>query len=1262
MNRNIRSALSLWTLLSITALNALAADHSHATLRVLFLGDRAGHRPAERFASLQPVLAKRDMELVYTENMADLNSANLARFDCLLIYANTTRITPEQEKALFDFVSAGGGLAPIHCATYCFHNSSNYTELVGAQFKRHGTGVFKETIVNAEHPVMQGLAAIESWDETYVHHRHNTNRVVLAERRDETGAEPYTWVREHGKGRVFYTAWGHDQRTWTNANFQTLVEHGIRWASEKSPTKLSPRTGLKPFEFVPSDPLPNYLPSAQFGTQGEPIRTMQKPLPPEESLKHLVTPPGFTPNLFASEPNIFKPTWLAWDERGRVWICETVDYPNELMPENSGRDRVSILEDTDGDGRADKFTVFADKLSIPTGLVLVKGGAIVIHSGRTEFFKDTNGDDKADVRKVLFTGWNMRDTHATASNLRYGFDNWIWGTVGYSGFEGMVGGKQLRFAQGFFRFKPDGSALEYIRPSNNNTWGLGITEDNLIFGSTANNNASMYMPIANRYYEAVNGWSAARVDSIADSQRIYPLTDKVRQVDAHGRFTAGAGSAIYTARNFPKSYWNRFQFVAEPTGHLLGQFVLTATGTDFTAHNARSFAASDDEWTAPICAEVGPDGALWMIDWYNYIVQHNPTPRGFTVGKGAAYETPLRDKIHGRIYRITHADAKPVKAIRLDKVSPKELVAMLKNDNMFWRTHAQRLLVERNKKDIIPALCELVQDNSVDEIGLNPAAIHALWTLKGLGAFDGKKLDAKVGGALTAALTHPSAGVRRAAVMVMPRDEAACKTLLDSKILNDQDAQVRLAALLAFSEIPANVSAGAAAFAALSEPRNAQDRWIPDAIIASGARHDTGFLVAALAGKSSDEASPVLQRVATHYAYRSPQDSVVATLSALPGASTVVATTVLEGLIEGWPTEKPVTLSTSDKQTLTTVMESLPETVRDRLLTLAVKWGQPDLFGASVTTILNSLKQQVADTALKDADRAAAASRLIGLEATTATCKLILDQVTLLTPPDLAIGFINALSESREGRSVSRENPAARNMNRSTPTAEAIIEHWKNFTPTVRRAAIALLIRRPDWAAELLRAVEAKTLSKGDLAAEHWSQLKQNPNRAIAGRAVRLSERGDNNATGREEIVLKLLPLAKEKGDALRGKEVFTANCAVCHSFNGEGKNVGPDLNGIGSRERSDILLEILDPNRSVEANYRSWTVTLNDDESVSGRLESETQTAVEILDTTAKKHVLQRKDIRSLTVSELSIMPTGFETLPADDLKALLEYLTAKH
>jgi putative membrane-bound dehydrogenase-like protein len=1379
--------------------------------RVLLLGDTGHHKPADFYKVVQPALQKKNIEVAYTESLDDLNPTKLSGYDCLMIFANWTKIEPVQEKALLDFVAAGGGFVPVHCASYCFLNSPKYIELVGAQFKSHGTGVFKETYVKSDHPVLNGLTPIESWDETYVHSKHNSNRTVLSERRDDKGSEPYTWVREHGKGRVFYTAWGHDQRTWSNPNFLALIESGVRWASENSPTQLKPHTGLKPFEYTESAAdLPNYRANAQWGTQDEPIRTMQKPLDPQESMKHLVIFPQFAVSLFGSEPDVVKAIWMNWDERGRLWVASTTDYPNNMQPEGQGHDRILILEDTDHDGKADKFTTFADKLSVPTSFTFANGGVLVVHSGKVEFLKDDDGDDKADERRDLIRGFGTQDTHAGPSNLRYGFDNWVWGTVGYSGFHGTVGGKEIRFGQGIFRFKPDGSALEFVRSSNNNTWGLGFSEDNILFGSTANGNASMYMPIPNRYYESVNGFSAGVLGTIADSQRFYPITEKVRQVDFHGRFTAGAGSAIYTARSFPKDFWNRAQFVAEPTGHLLSRFNLEAKGTDFVALNARNFAASDDEWTSPVCAEVGPDGALWVSDWYNYIIQHNPTPRGFKNGKGNAYETPLRDTTHARIYRITYRQASKADPLRLNRNNGLELVAALKNDNMFWRNTAQRLLVERGQRDVVPALIETVRDSSVDELGLNPAAIHALWTLQGLGALDGN--DASALNAARGALKHRSAAVRRAALMTLPRDEASLKTILPA--LSDSDPQVRMAALLALSESPASDDAARQIFAMLPQPENSSDRWIPDAAIAAAARNDAAFLKAVLAsykpsrtqasttetknllpnGSFEDltdnklsgwrtathngrgeltigsvahsgghsakissenggdiswaahvtvkprtdyqltawvktegvkalggargallnihelqdpvhgatkplvgdndwtkvqltfnsgqlteltvnclfggwgratgtayfddvelipapgsglpgEVGRVVRVVTGHYAQRGPTESIVATLLALKGAPTELAVPILDGLVAGWPDEKSVSLSDSDKKNLTALMDAMPESVRDRLLALSQKWNQPDLFGANIAAIIESLKKQISDSGAPDEKRVAAARRLTGIESGNDTIDFILRQISVLTTPALANGFLSALSESR-----------------ATSTSKALLEAWANFTPGTRRNAVAALMRRPIWTTDLLNAVEKNRISRGDIAADQWSQLKTNPDRGIARRAERLMETGNAVSADREEIVKKLLPVAKEKGDSTRGKEVFTATCAICHTFNGQGGKVGPDLSGIGAKDRGEILTDILDPNRSVEANYRLWNVTTKDGETYSGRLETETQTTVEILDTTAQKHVIARKDIASMQGLQTSIMPAGFEALPPDDLKALLEFMCTTH
>ena len=348
-------------------------------LNVLFLGDEGLHRPADRHAQLAPVLAGRGIDVTYTEKMSDLNPDTLGKYDALVIYANTTQISKDQEEALLDYVANGGGFVPLHCASFCFLNSPEYIALVGAQFQKHGMGQFETTVVDPDHPIIKGLEPFRTWDETYVHTKHNAkDRHVLQTRDDQSGSEPWTWVRAQGKGRVFYTAYGHDARTWGHPGFHDLVERGIRWAANRGDVFDSrPRVakGLRPLEYEPAE-VPLYTTGA-LGTLGEPIRRMQKPLPPEDSQKHLALPGGFEAKLFVAEPRIFKPIAMTWDHLGRLYVAETVDYPNEMQPTGKGRDRISIVEDGDGDGKADKIALYADDLSIPTSLVYVNGGLIV---------------------------------------------------------------------------------------------------------------------------------------------------------------------------------------------------------------------------------------------------------------------------------------------------------------------------------------------------------------------------------------------------------------------------------------------------------------------------------------------------------------------------------------------------------------------------------------------------------------------------------------------------------------------------------------------------------------------------------------------------------------------------------------------------------------------------------------------------------------------------------------------------------------------
>ena len=772
-----------------TAASGAATSDQATPIKVLLLGDRTGHhRPEAMAMAITPPLEKLGIEITFTQNINDLNRATLAKYDCLAIYGDSGDLSSECEAAMLGYVEDGKGLVAIHCASNIFQNSQKYTALVGGRFWKHQTGVFTAQIIDAQHPAMRGVKSFESWDETYVHKELSDDRRVLMVRAHEGGYEPWTWVRQQGKGRVYYTASGHDEKTWNQPGYHALLAAGIRWAAGRA------ADDAPPLAYETTDVgLPNYTPGASWGTQGAPIMKVQKAESPAEESAHFHLPAGFHAELFAAEPDVTKPIAMNFDARGRLWILESTDYPNNVLkdPQENGNDRIKICEDTQGRGRADKFAIFADKLNIPTGLAFARGGVIVCASPHLVFLKDSHGGDKADVREILLTGFGRGDTHGTHSNLHYGLDNWMYGSVGYDGGRVTAGGVVSRFRQGYFRFKSDGSAFEPLVQTSNNTWGLGLSEDGDVFGSTANGDHSVYVALANRYYEAVRGWHGNGALSIADHKKFHPVTEDVRQVDNFGGYTAAAGHELYTARSFPKEYWNRAAFVCEPTGHLVHIDWLVPQGSAFVAKDGFNLLASDDAWTAPIAAQVGPDGAVWVLDWYSPVVQHNPTPHGFKTGAGAAYETPLRDKKHGRIWRIVADDAKPVPYPKLDPNDPATLIAALGHENLFWRLQAQRLLVERGKIDVLPKLADVVAGDAE-----GPAALHALQTMQGLGAF------ARNGGqwakSFDAALAHRSPGVRRAALECLPRSANFAAKIIAAKLLADKEPLVRKDALLRF--------------------------------------------------------------------------------------------------------------------------------------------------------------------------------------------------------------------------------------------------------------------------------------------------------------------------------------------------------------------------------------------------------------------------------------------------------------------------------
>ena len=823
-------------LLFLVFLTSCRADEPRRA-EVLFIG--AGNKQSSNQATwLSVELFKSGINLTYSDTLSSLAFDYLNKFDGVVLLVNEKELSEEKEQALKKFLKEGKGVVALNSSANSFQNSEWYTNLVQGGFADAGDGQAIVTIENAKHVLDSSINTIQVNNEKYIF-KKKTDQTVIGSAAIDGSKQNYIWYSEENGGRFLYHALGKHDDTWKNHHFLRTVSSAVWWSLGEQVQSMVHKLSIPNVSIYP-DSISDF--TARYD-----VPKVQDPLSPEESMKLIQKPVDFELKLFASEPNITNPIAMSWDEKGRLWVIEAVDYPNSFEEvKGKGNDRIVICEDTDGDGVADKFTEFAKGLNIATSLTFANDGIIVAMAPNFVFLKDTNGDDVADHEEIIMTGWSKGDTHAGPSNLQYGFDNKIWGVNGYAGYNGIVNGEKHIFSQGLYRLNPDGSDLEYLATTSNNTWGLGISEDNNVFVSTANNTHSAFYSMPEKYLQRrVDNIPGANpinsIQKIDGHYEVHALTPNLRQVDVVGGFTSAAGHQMYTARDFPQSYWNSVAFVAEPTVRLLHNAIIEKDGAGFKERDGWNLLASSDEWFGPVHAEVGPDGAVWVLDWYNFIIQHNvfvpaqaPSEKVLPFkdqvgGPGNAFESNLRDKKHGRVYRVLYKNGKHNESFKLSKDNPKGLIEALNSKNKFWRTHAQRLLVERKKADVEQDLIKIINNKSVDEIGLNAPAIHAIWTLKGLGLVAKKEVN----DALLTALSHPSAGVRKAAVQVLDLNAKSFDKITKSNIFKDENLNTRLAAFVKIAESAPFAAVATVLKAAINDPVNAKDRWLSPALFAA---------------------------------------------------------------------------------------------------------------------------------------------------------------------------------------------------------------------------------------------------------------------------------------------------------------------------------------------------------------------------------------------------------------------------------------------
>lgn len=478
--------------------------------------------------------------------------------------------------------------------------------------------------------------------------------------------QPQVWTYEKEKYRAFTCIPGHYHRNFSHNGIRTLILRGIAWAGKRQNIDEL----CKPAEL------------------GDALRYVEGGCPsPQELPKALEVHPEFNLSLVASEPLINKPMNIDWDEKGRLWVVETPEYPNGLRQSNvdawkdSGAnqpgqydrkplDCVSILSDTNGDGVMDKKTVFADEIELATSSVFYKNGVIVCAAPDVWFFEDTNGDDKADKRTKLYTNLGNRDTHAVINNMRWGLDGWIYATHGYSSTDDVKSGDGSKgfgpIGAGVVRFKPDGTKIEQYASRGGNTWGLDITSDGQVFytqPTSGNHFIHVVLPeyvLAKGKLPGVSGTNA-----MLPKEPTYPAMHWEQQayvqIDQVGSYTAAAGCAIYEGGAWPAK-WNYGYFTTEPTLNIVSHFMVEPDGVTYKAkrepgREQTEFIRSQNLWFRPIENRVGPDGALYVVDFCNQAVIHNDT-RGPTHGPANAAVRPDRDHYYGRIWKVQHKDAK----------------------------------------------------------------------------------------------------------------------------------------------------------------------------------------------------------------------------------------------------------------------------------------------------------------------------------------------------------------------------------------------------------------------------------------------------------------------------------------------------------------------------------------------------------------------------------------------------------------------------
>jgi len=975
-------------------------------------------------------------------------------------------------------------------------------------------------------------------------------------------------------------------------------------------------------------------------------------IPPHEALSTFEVADGFQIEMIASEPMIADPVAMEIDENGNMYVVEMHGYPLD----KSGSGNIKLLYDENGDGKMDKSITFAKGLTLPTGILRWKKGVLVTDPPNVLYFEDTDGDGKADIQDTLLTGFALSNPQHNVNNPILGIDNWI-----YIGHEPAVTTQLYqkefgdRGGEVYYVDDPDAIRLPEnargrsvrIRPDKT---GLETLSSNTQFGHSFDLYGRHFL-VSNAnhiYHEVIAAPYLVRNPDLVVSNATNSLSDHGNAADVFpitknpehqlltdvGVFTSACGLTFYSGGLFPHPF-DSVTFVAEPVSNIVHTDLIRDKGTSFTAsrmYSDREFLASTDAWFRPVNMYIGPDGALYVVDYYRQIIEHPEWMAEDVVKSGALYN----GKDQGRIYRITPKGTPPAtwpKELKFGSATNKQLVEKLADPNLWWRRNSQRLLIDRKAIDVVPDLVQMTEDQK-SPLG----RLHALWTLEGLDELGEEQL--------LHALQDPEAGIRENAIRLSESRLLTSSALVSAlqALQNDPDAKVRFQLLctLGFVDTPEAVGARKNILF-----RDFEDPWVQ---------------IAALSAHSSDK-SELLNAVIQRFEPENPAyGSLVERLSAMVGMSgqltsikdliqksTRILSTkgewqaaILDGLASG----------IRDKNELLAFLQSEKETLLEAAFkhpSPAVRRGCQNLLrvtglptGAETAVALEKATQIAAKTD-GAAEERIEAIRFLALDNQKKHESLLKEILVPTEPYAVQLEALNTLSAIPD-ETVSR----------------FVLKKWAGFTPDLRDAAINTFLGNDARITLLLDALEQGIIDPSAIGWPRSVSLMAQKNEELKNRARAILTKRDE---GREAVIKQYQSALSSEGDTLKGRAVFQKNCAICHQIGSSyGVAFGPDLGTVRGRSKASIMNDILDPNVSIADGYDIWTIDLSTGESVQGLIASESPSAITLHNQGGKERMIPRKDIVSLKPLGMSTMPVGLEKqITPDEMADLLAFIKKK-